>query len=132
MSPTPLMGSNKLGMAGGWSSSFEQQMRVESSLDDTDIAGALHDTESMSPPTSPTKLKYTSSFSTILNNYKVQGPDRFEAPMFEENLVVRPSMHVDEVNICPSYLFVVVNREAHSTFKISCQLSHPRAIYPII
>ena len=105
MSPTPLMGSNKLGMAGGWSSSFEQQMRVESSLDETDSAGALHDTEAMSPPASPTKLKYAPSFRTILNDYKVQGPDRFEAPVFEENPMLRPSMHMEEVKNCPSYLW---------------------------
>lgn len=97
MSPTPLMGSNKLGVAGGWSSSFEQQMRVESSVDETDSAGALHDTEAMSPPGSPTKLKYTPSFRTILNDYRVQGPDRFEAPVFEENPMLRPSTHVEEI-----------------------------------
>ena len=128
MSPTPLMGSNKLGMAGGWSSSFEQQMRVESSLDETDSAGALHDTEAMSPPGSPTKLKYAPSFRTILNDYKVQGPDRFEA-VFEENPMLRPSTHVEEVKNCPSYLFGVVNREACSIFKISCQTLHPIAVY---
>ena len=128
MSPTPLMGSNKLGVAGGWSSSFEQQMRVESSLDETDSSGALHDTEAMSPPGSPTKLKYAPSFRTILNDYKVQGPDRFEA-VFEENPMLRPSTHEEEVKNCPSYLFGVVNREAYSIFKISCQSSHPMAVH---
>lgn len=130
MSPTPLMGSNKLGVAGGWSSSFEQQMRVESSVDETDSAGALHDTDAMSPPGSPTKLKYGPSFRTILNDYKVQGPDRFE--VFEENPMLRPSTHVEEVKNCPSYLFGVVNREAYRIFKISCQSSHPMADYLVI
>lgn len=110
------MGSNKLRMAGGWSSSFEQQMMVESSLDETDNAGTSHDTEATSPPTSPTKLKYTPSFRTILNDYKVQGPDRFEAPVFEENPMLQPSTRVEEVKKIVPLTFLVWSTEKLTAF----------------
>lgn len=95
ISPTPLMGSNKLGMAVGWSSTFETQRSIDSTTDQTDHTGVLPGTEEVSVPISPTKLKNVPSFRTLLKDYKVQGPNRFEAPVYEESAL--PSTQPQEV-----------------------------------
>lgn len=97
ISPTPLMGSNKLGVAVGWSSRFETQMSVESSLDQTDNAGILLNLESTPFPTSPTKLKGMPSFCSLLKDYKVQGPDRFEAPVYEESVLPKATALPEQI-----------------------------------
>lgn len=84
ISPTPLMGSNKLGMAGGWSSAFETQMSVDGSIDQAGNAGTVVVPEDTLRPASPTRLKNVPSFRTLLKDYTVQGPNRFEAPVYED------------------------------------------------
>ena len=78
------MGSNKLGMAGGWSSAFETQMSVDGSIDQAGNAGTVMVPEDTLRPASPTRLKNVPSFRTLLKDYTVQGPNRFEAPVYED------------------------------------------------
>ena len=78
------MGSNKLGMAGGWSSAFETQMSVDASIDQAGNAGTVVVPEDTLRPASPTRLKNVPSFRTLLKDYTVQGPNRFEAPVYED------------------------------------------------
>ena len=85
ISPTPLMGSNKLGMAVGWSSTFETQSSVDASKDPSDNTGILSGQEDVTSSATPAKLKNVPSFRTMLKNYTVQGPNRFEAPVYEES-----------------------------------------------
>lgn len=80
------MGSNKLGMAGGWSSAFETQMSVDGSIDQAGNAGTVVVPEDALRPASPTRLKNVPSFRTLLKDYTVQGPNRFEAPVYEDPL----------------------------------------------
>ena len=79
------MGSNKLEMAGGWSSAFETQMSVDGSIDQAGNAGTVVVPEDTLLPQYPTRLKNVPSFRTLLNDYTVQGPNRFEAPVYEES-----------------------------------------------
>ena len=78
------MGSNKLGMAGGWSSAFETQMSVDVNIDQAGNAGTVVVPEDTLRPASPTRLKNVPSFRTLLKDYTVQGPNRFEAPVYED------------------------------------------------
>ena len=100
MSPTPLMGSNKLGMAVGWSSTFETQTSVDGRVDQTDHAGTLPGPEEVSISMTPTKLKNVPSFRTLLKDYTVQGPNRFEAPVYEESPipVTQPQQVLNELD----------------------------------
>ena len=78
------MGSNKLGMAGGWSSAFETQMSVVGNIDQAGNTGTVVVPEDTLRPASPTRLKNVPSFRTLLKDYTVQGPNRFEAPVYED------------------------------------------------
>ena len=95
ISPIPLMGSNKLGMAIGWSSTFETQTSVQGGTDEIAHEGTLSHSEEITCPITPTKLKNVPSFRTLLKDYKVQGPNRFEAPVYEESAT--PSMQLQQV-----------------------------------
>lgn len=77
------MGSNKLGMAVGWSSTFETQASVDGGENQPDQARTAPVEASI--PLSPTKLRNVPSFRTLLKDYTVQGPNRFEAPVYEES-----------------------------------------------
>ena len=78
------MGSNKLGMVGGWSSAFETQISVDGGTDQGGNAGTVVVPEDTLPSQSPTRLKNVPSFRTLLKDYTVQGPNRFEAPVYED------------------------------------------------
>ena len=84
------MGSNKLGMASGWSSAFETQAAVDTA------DGNANETDHVAPLPGPreplsqvmhTKLQNVPSFGTLLKDYTVQGPNRFEAPVYAEGAV---------------------------------------------
>ena len=95
ISPIPLMGSNKLGMAIGWSSTFETQTSVQGGTDETAREGTLLHSEEITCSITPTKLKNVPSFRTMLKDYTVQGPNRFEAPVYEESAT--PNMQPQQV-----------------------------------
>ena len=95
ISPIPLMGSNKLGMAIGWSSTFETQTRVESGANQTAREGTLSHSGEITFPITPTKLKNVPSFRTMLKDYTVHEPHRFEAPVYEDSTT--PSMQQHQV-----------------------------------
>ncbi|KAL9971169.1 hypothetical protein ACROYT_G023660 [Oculina patagonica] len=90
LSPTPLMGSNKLGMAIGWSSAFETQAvdTVDgTAIEQTDQVGPLPSPQEPLSPMTPTKIQNVPSFGTLLKDYTVQGPNRFEAPVYADGAV---------------------------------------------
>lgn len=78
------MGSNKLGMASGWSSAFETQAvdTVDGTVEQTDQVGPLPGPQEPRSPRTPTKIQNVPSFGTLLQDYTVQGPNRFEAPVY--------------------------------------------------
>ncbi|XP_022806244.1 uncharacterized protein LOC111343345 isoform X2 [Stylophora pistillata] len=86
-SPTPLGGSNKLGMSSGWSSTFETQAALHvdavdgNSNDQMDSAAALPSFQEKPSPRTPTKTQ-APSFGTLLRDYSVQGRKRFESPVY--------------------------------------------------
>ena len=97
ISPTPMMGSNKLGMASGWSSAFETRTvdTVDGSAEQTDHVGALPGSQEPPSPMTHTKIKNVPSFGTMLKDYTVQGPNRFEAPVYAEGAVPTQPQQVD-------------------------------------
>lgn len=85
ISPTPLMGSNKLGMASGWSSEFETQAAIDTENGkayEADHVGPLPGPREPLSQVTHTKLQNVPSFGTLLKDYTVQGPNRFEAPVY--------------------------------------------------
>lgn len=92
ISPTPLMGSNKLGMASGWSSAFETQAAVETdgNANEADHVGPLPCPREPLSQVTHAKLQNVPSFGTLLKDYTVQGPNRFEAPVYAEGAVPLP------------------------------------------
>ena len=85
ISPTPMMGSNKLGMASGWSSEFETQAAVDtedSTANEADHVGPLPGLREPLSQVTHTKLQNVPSFGTLLRDYSVQGRNRFEAPAY--------------------------------------------------
>lgn len=85
ISPTPLMGSNKLGMASGWSSEFETQAAIDTEngeANEADHVGPLPGPREPLSQVTHTKLQNVPSFGTLLKDYTVQGPNRFEAPVY--------------------------------------------------
>lgn len=85
ISPTPLMGSNKLGMASGWSSAFETQVAVDTedgNANEADHVGPLPGPREPLSQVTHTKLQNVPSFGTLLKDYSVQRPNRFEAPVY--------------------------------------------------
>lgn len=93
ISPTPLMGSNKLGMASGWSSTFETQAAIDpddGNANETDHVGALPGPREPFTQVTHPKLQNVPSFGTLLKDYTVQGPNRFEAPVYAEGAVPSP------------------------------------------
>lgn len=97
ISSTPLMGSNKLGMASGWSSAFETQVvdTEDGNANETDHVGALPGPREPLSPVTHTKLQNVPSFGTLLKDYTVQGPNRFEAPVYAEGAVPSPPQQVE-------------------------------------
>lgn len=97
ISPTPVMGSNKLGMASGWSSAFETQAvdTEDGNANETDHVGALPGPWEPLSPVTHTKLQNVPSFGTLLKDYTVQGPNRFEAPVYAEGAVPSPPQQVE-------------------------------------
>ncbi|XP_027041520.1 uncharacterized protein LOC113669648 [Pocillopora damicornis] len=90
-SPTPLGGSNKLGMSSGWSSTFETEAVVDavdgsSCNDQADTADPLPSSQERLSPRIPTKTQ-TPSFGTLLRDYSVQGRKRFEPPVYVDGAV---------------------------------------------
>lgn len=90
-SPTPLGGSNKLGMSSGWSSTFETEAVVDavdgsSCNDQADTAGPLPSPQERLSPRIPTKTQ-APSFGTLLRDYSVQGRKRFEPPVYVDGAV---------------------------------------------
>ena len=108
ISPTPLMGSNKLGMASGWSSAFETQTAVhtvDGNTNEADHVGPLPGPREPQRQVTHTKLQNVPSFGTLLKDYTVQGPNRFEAPVYAEGEVPIPpaAQQVEsDVNIIPT------------------------------
>ena len=78
----PLMGSNKLGMTSGWSSTFETEAAgtVNRSNEEPQDVGTLSGSLEDPAPSSPGRIV---SFGALLKNYTVQGPNRFETPVYE-------------------------------------------------
>ena len=90
-SPTPLGGSNKLGMSSGWSSTFETEAVVDavdgsSCNDQADTAGPLPSPQERLSPRIPKKTQ-APSFGTLLRDYSVQGRKRFEPPVYVDGAV---------------------------------------------
>ena len=90
-SPTPLGGSNKLGMSSGWSSTFETEAVVDavdgsSCNDQADTADPLPSSQERLSPRIPTETQ-TPSFGTLLRDYSVQGRKRFEPPVYVDGAV---------------------------------------------
>ena len=119
VSPTPLMGSNKLGMASGWSSAFETQAAVDS--DD----GRANETEHVRPLPGPreplsqvthTKLQNVPSFGTLLKDYTVQGLNRFEAPVYTEGAVPSPpAAQQVEINVTGNLILIYAGKISRQT-----------------
>lgn len=97
MSPTPLMGSNKLGMASGWSSAFETQAvdTVDGTTEQTDQVGPLPGPQKPLSPKTPTKIQNVPSFGTLLKDYTVQGPNKWEAPVYADDAVPTQPQQVE-------------------------------------
>lgn len=97
MSPTPLMGSNKLGMASGWSSAFETQAvdTVDGTTEQTDQVGPLRGPQEPLSPKTPTKIQNVPSFGTLLKDYTVQGPNKWEAPVYADDAVPTQPQQVE-------------------------------------
>lgn len=90
-SPTPLGGSNKLGMSSGWSSTFETEAVVDAvdgsnCNDQADTADPLPSSQERLSPRIPTKTQ-APSFGTLLRDYSVQGRKRFEPPVYVDGAV---------------------------------------------
>ncbi len=103
LSPTPLMGSNKLGMAIGWSSAFETQAvdTVDgTAIEQTDQVGPLPSPQEPLSPMTPTKIQNVPSFGTLLKDYTVQGPNRFEAPVYADGAVPTQPQQVEILYEC--------------------------------
>jgi len=87
------MGSNKLGMASGWSSAFETQAAVETdggNANEADHVGPLPCPREQLSQVTHAKLQNVPSFGTLLKDYTVQGRNRFEAPIYAEGAVPLP------------------------------------------
>ena len=104
-SPTPLGGSNKLGMSSGWSSTFETEAVVDavdgsSCNDQADTAGPLPSPQERLSPRIPTKTQ-APSFGTLLRDYSVQGRKRFEPPVYVDGAVpTQPKqVHSSQVHV---------------------------------
>lgn len=86
-SPTPMIGSNKLGMTCGWSSAFEPESHnIVVDKERHQVTETPSPTTDIPPVSAPkTSVQKAPSFTTLLSNYTVQGPNRFDAPVYDES-----------------------------------------------
>ena len=98
-----MIGSNKLGMSSGWSSTFETQAvdTIAGGTDQADHVDTLPGSqEILNSPRTPTKIPNAPSFGTLLKDYSVQGPNRFETPVYVDGVLPTQPQQVRSNQVC--------------------------------
>ena len=119
------MGSNKLGMASGWSSTFETQAVLvdtdDGNANETDHVAALPGPREPLSQVTHTKLQNVPSFGTLLKDYTVQGLNRFEAPVYAKGAVPSPPA-TQQVEIDVSLAFIYPGKISKQTSSLIIHL----------